>query len=149
MGAKFAFTESVLINRPVEQVYQYACDYRNDIYWRKGVIEMRAEPPGIACDGMRTFEVLRSYGRSVTTEAEIREVIPNRRAAFKALTGPIKVSGYRALSPEDGGTRVELNLTGELDAFFSILWPFMRGGFARQMKEDLLRLKQRIEMSQF
>ncbi len=60
MGAKFSITDSIIINRLVEDVYAFAFNYGNDPLWRKGVLEMRMMQDGDPCVGMQMREVLRS-----------------------------------------------------------------------------------------
>lgn len=145
MGTIFSVTETVLVDRPVEQVFAYVTDYRQDVNWRQGVTEMQMVPNGPAGVGTRTVETMRAYGRTLRTTAEITGFEPNRRADFRAVDGPMPVSGSRIFKGRGGQTLVTYYITGELDALFSLLWPLLRRSYRRQIAGDLLRLKQRLE----
>lgn len=147
MGKKFQVTETIQIDRPVETVFAYACNYQNDPTWRKGVIEMTQTAQGEPCVGMRTQEVMRSYGRNVTTHAQVTEVIPNRRTAFRSTSGPVQVMGCRVCERDGAGTRFTYELSGELDPIFSLLWPLVGKSYLNQINEDLRRLKRVLEQT--
>jgi len=147
MGTRFFVSETVLIDRPIEQVFAYTTDYRNDVYWRQGVIAMKVNPVGQAGVGTKTTEVLRAYGRQLLTEAEVTGFVPNQRADFRAISGPMPVSGSRIFEARGEQTLVTYAIEGELDAVFSLLWPLLRKSYRRQVAGDLQHLKQRLEMT--
>lgn len=64
-------TASILIDRSQEDVFAFACDYRNDPQWRSGVADMRLEPGTGITTGHHTHEIMKVLGRITTTEAEI------------------------------------------------------------------------------
>lgn len=147
MGTKFSVSESVLVDRPVAQVFAYVTDYRNDVLWRKGVKTMMVAPEGQAGIGTQTTEGMRAYGRTLTTVAEVTGFEMNRRADFQSLSGPMAVSGSRIFEARGDQTLVTYYLTGELDAVFSLLWPLLRRSFRSQIAGDMQRLKQCLEMT--
>lgn len=148
MGATFSVTESVEIARPSEDVYAYAADYRNDIHWRQGVAELTVIPDGRAAVGTMTTEVLWFLGRRLVTKGEMTEAEANRKIAFRSLSGPISVSGYRLVEAAQGATRLTFHLKGELDGLFSVFAPVLRPVFRRQVRADLRRLQARLQSEQ-
>jgi uncharacterized membrane protein len=145
MGRNFVVTETVTIRRAPEEVYAFTSDYHNDVLWRHGVVEMRVAPAGPLKVGSRTRERMSFFGRRLLTEAEVTEVVPNRKTAFRSLSGPISVSGYRLIEPDGFGTRLTFHLAGELDSIFSAFAPLIRPVFRRQVQRDLVRLRTYLE----
>jgi len=88
-------TGSVLIDRPREDVFAFVGNYENDPQWRSGVLEMRHDPPGPVGLGLRTHEVMRLMGRTMTTEPEVVEYEPGRKTAFRKVSGALSAAGYR------------------------------------------------------
>jgi uncharacterized membrane protein len=145
MGSRFEVTERITIHRSPEDVYSFVSDYRNDVLWRHGVTEMTLDPPAPVRVGTRTREVMRFFGRRLLTEAEVTEVVPNQRTAFRSSSGPISVTGFRQVEPADGATEITFNLEGEMDSLFSALAPILKPMFRRQVSRDLVRLKMYLE----
>lgn len=53
---------SILINRPVRDVFLLACSYSHDTRWRRGVLELTFTPSGPFKAGSRTREVMSLLG---------------------------------------------------------------------------------------
>lgn len=145
MGTKFEFNESIMINRPPKDVFQYAADFRNDTEWRKNVTEMTLEEDDPFKVGNTAYEVIQMYGRQTVTKTVITEVQPGRLLSFKSISGPMPITGVRQFEPVDGATRYSVTLKGELNFFFSILWRFRRKSFHNMIIESLERLKHILE----
>jgi uncharacterized membrane protein len=145
MGKRFEVTRSVTIHRPVEAVYAFATDPLKDRLWRKGVWKTASDRPGPPAIGTQTTETLRFMWRTVITRSEIIEAIPNRKLAFRSISGPLPVTGYRRFEPQGGGTTFTYHLEGEVDGLFAVLSPVLTPLFNRQIAADLQRLKAHLE----
>ncbi len=106
-------TCSIVIARPVAEVYAFIADYENDARWRAGVT-MVPTPPGPARVGTTTQETVRFMGSDTVTVAEVVACEPGRRIAFRSLEGPYPVHGHREVAPTGGGTAFTYSLTIEL-----------------------------------
>jgi uncharacterized membrane protein len=138
----------VLIRQPIEAVFAYAADYRNDPEWRAEVTDMRYatdDPVGV---GTQTVETIALWGRHSVTQSRITVYEPNRRVDFEYVSGPLPVSGSRSFEAVDGGTRVTCTLeghpTGRLERLFSPVSAFV---YRRRFDGYLLRLKAILEVS--
>ena len=139
---------TVLIRRPVEAVFAYAADYRNDPDWRSEVTDMRYstdDPVGV---GTETVETIALWGRRSVTKSRISAYEPDRRVDFEYVSGPLPVSGSRSFETVDGGTRVTCTLeghpTGRIERLFS---PVSALIYRRRFDGYLLRLKTILEAS--
>ena len=139
---------SVVIKRPIDVVFAYVADYRNDPAWRSEVREIRflsEEPVAVGTHALETSVLL---GRRVVTESVITAYEPNRRVEFDYVSGPFRVRGSRTFEPADGGTRV----TSELEwrpasRLGRLIAPAMRPGYQRTLDRYLARLRTILEDS--
>ncbi len=109
-------TDSILIQEPIDDVFAFACDYRNDPVWRSGVKEMRVSPGGKTRVGSRTYEVMNFLGRRLHTSAEVISYMPENKVAFRSLDGPMKLTGSRSVSRRPEGTQFTYYLEADLKA---------------------------------
>ena len=137
---------SVLIRQPVEEVFAYAADYRNDSSWRGDVRELHylsEDPVGV---GMHQLETSRLFGRRVVTESRISVYEPNREVAFEYVSGPYRVRGSRRFEPVESGTRftffLETSPGGRLDR---VLEPVLKSLYQQMVDRYVLRLKAILE----
>ncbi|HET9347218.1 MAG TPA: SRPBCC family protein [Candidatus Limnocylindrales bacterium] len=137
---------SVWIERPIEAVFAYAADYRNDPEWRSEVRDMRYvsdDPVGV---GTREIETVVVWGRRVVTETEITAYEPNRLVSFGYVSGPIRVRGSRTFETVEGGTRftfaLESQATGLLDRLISPITGFL---YQRQLDGSVGRMRTILE----
>jgi uncharacterized membrane protein len=104
-------TESISIARPVESVFAFAGDYRNDPQWRTGVVEMTVSPDAEIKAGSTTRELLYFAGKVYVTEADVVEWQPNQHTAFKSFAAAMPVEGERRFEETVTETRLTYNLT--------------------------------------
>jgi uncharacterized membrane protein len=145
MGKKFEVDQSIVIDAPIDAVFRYAADYRNDVYWRTAVRGMELSGADPFEVDVQIREVLRSFGRNVVSTGEVTAVEPNKSITFRSLTGPIPVEGMRLFQEVGEQTRFTFCLKGELDTFYSIMWIFMSGTFRRQIADSLEKLRGLLE----
>lgn len=137
----------ILIDAPVADVFQYAADCRNDVHWRRGVVSLKISGGDPFAEGLQMREVLQAYGRKVTTTGELTSIEPNKRTFVRSLSGPIPIEVERLFQVEGDQTAITFRMKGELNRFFSLIWPFIggTGNLERQVDESLAKLKQVVE----
>lgn len=137
---------SVVINRSVEEVFAFVTGLENDPQWRLGIAEIGVTTPGPFGVGSESREVLRFLGRTYVTTARCTVHEPNRRMAFRSLTGPQPVAGWRLVEPATGGTRVTHALEAEPVGWLGRLTlPLQVAIMRRQMRRESQRLKALLE----
>jgi uncharacterized membrane protein len=132
---------SVVINRPIGEVFAYAADYRHDPEWRAEVRELRYVSDGAVGPGTQVIETSVLWGRRVVTESVLTAYEPNCRVAFDYVSGPFRVRGSRTFEAVDGGTLV----TSELEWYPSrriarVIAPMMARSYQRTLDRYLARL---------
>lgn len=138
-------TDQIAIHRPAAEVFAFACDYRNDVRWRTGVVELRVEPDGPCQLGSRTRETLRFFGQTMITEGLVTDVDEGRAVAFRSTSGPLPVQGRREVVPDGEGATFSFRIAAEPKGMYRLLSGFMERRFRRQLREDLEKLKRAIE----
>src|SRR5581483_4869825 len=108
--AKIEF--SIDVQRPVEEVFAYLTDPANLPEWQSGAVEGRPEGSGPPAVGSRFVEVRKFLGRKIESTLEVTEYEPNRRFAFRVVSGPVPFRVDHVLEPADGGTTIRVSGDG-------------------------------------
>ena len=124
-------TEStVIIKRPVQDVFAFVENPANDRLWRNGMVEAEITSEGPIGIGTTGREAYRLLGRRSETTWEITEYVPNGRVAYRSTSGPVKYRGEFTYEAVDEGTRVT----------FVLEWEQVDRGFYRGLTDRLLKL---------
>jgi len=81
--------ESIEINRPLEEVFNYVSEVGNFPEWTAHTLEVRKDTPGIPQQGDRFTVAIKSVGRRFETPYERTSYEANRRYKDRAVGGPI------------------------------------------------------------
>lgn len=125
---------SVTINRPVGEVFEFLADGENEKQWRPGVQEMRREGGAPGVGTIYRQRVSGPMGRTLDADVEITAFEPDRLIAFHATAGPVRPQGSYALEAAgEGATRV----TFSLDADLSGAMKLMKGKVQKTMDAEV------------
>ena len=138
--AKFA--HSVVIGRPVQEVFAFLARPENESLWQMGLVESRLTTDGPMGVGSKGEEIRSSMGRRVGTAWEVTAFEPDRRFAFK-VTKPIPFTAAYDFATVPEGTRVAF--TPEPTGFSRILWPIIARIGRKQYATDFAKLKKVLE----
>src|SRR6476469_10059608 len=88
---------SILINRPVKQVFDFVFDGENNPLWRPAVIDIQRKPGITTGVGTVFKQALKGpAGRRIEGDYEIVEYKPEALIKFQVITGPARPTGiYR------------------------------------------------------
>jgi uncharacterized protein YndB with AHSA1/START domain len=136
---------STVIARPIEEVFAFVTDHRNDMRWQDGLLETTVTPNGPAGVGTRIHEVRKWMGRRIESTGIITEYIPNLKSARKTLDGPTEVEGYVAFEPGEGGTKVTQHMEMKPGGFMALAEPLVSSGLRRAMEKNFGDLKDLLE----
>ena len=135
---------SVVINRPVEEVFKFWDDPDNNAQWQTGLIESKQTSEGARGVGSTLLSVNQFLGRRLEFAVEITEYEPNRRVGFNT-SGPFPFSGTTSFEAVEGGTRVELEAEGDVSGIFKLAEPIVARTAQRQFEGNYLTLKDVLE----
>ena len=144
----FQVQVSIVINRPLEDVFGFLGDLENNLKWRSGMIEAKkisAGPIGVGT----TYRMINNFfGRRVEGEAVVTEYELNRKFATMNKSG-LQIETQRMFEPVDGGTRVTFSVRTELGGLFKLVEPLMARIGKRRLEADAVMVKNLIEAGAF
>jgi len=139
------FELSIVIDRPIEELFAFLPDLENDVKWRSEWVEAvntSGDSLGVGATFRLTSEFL---GRRIPTVYEVIEYEPDRSAAWKTMSGPLPLIFRRTFERLEGGTRVATRYEAEVGGFLKLVLPLLAGRVKRQHEGDLLKLKELME----
>jgi carbon monoxide dehydrogenase subunit G len=139
------YEASVVINRPVEEVFEFVTNPKNDLLWQSGVLESEQTSEGPMGVGTTLRSVSQSMGRRMEGTWEVIEYKANKKITTKAASGPISAETSLAFEPVEGGTRISLVGEGETGGFFRLAEPIVVRIFQRDLEASLATLKDILE----
>ena len=138
--------ESIEINRPVEEVFNYVSDVGNYPEWMAHALEVRKDTPGAPQQNDRFTVAIKSVGRRFQTPYERISFEANRRYTDRAVGGPVPNQRWECTVQEiPGGTRLTRAAEAELSGVLKLLGPLQKRSVERQLRTDLQTLKDVLE----
>ncbi len=138
--------ESIEINRPLEEVFNYVSDVGNYPEWMAHALEVRKDTPGPPQQGDRFIVAIKSIGRRFETPYERTSYEPNRRYTDRATGGPVPNQRWACAFQEvPGGTRLTRAVDAEPGGLLKLLEPLQKRAAERQLRRDLKTLKDVLE----
>jgi len=138
------FENSVMINQPVQQVFEYVTDFTNNAVWQTDILEMEITSAGRFGRGATYRCVNRFMGKSIETEGLITEFEPDRRCRIRITSGMVTGTSSLDFEVMEGGTR--FTTSGNLDlAYFRLAGLLVKRKINQQLKNDMLNLKMILE----
>lgn len=139
------FELSIMIKRPIEEVFGTLTDLENDIKWRSEWVETRNTSGGALGVGATYCLTGEFLGRRVPTNYEVIEYEPNQAAAWKTVSGPFPMTFHRAFESVDGSTRFTIRYETQARGFKKLMLLLMVGPVKRQHAGDLRKVKELLE----
>lgn len=136
---------SVVIDRPVDEVFAFVSDARNDPLWETGVEACVPDrEPGV---GQQRDVVMKVFGRRREGTAEITEYDHHRLLTIETKSGlPVNARTTYEFDSTSGGTRIDLTVEIEpVSTLFKLARPLMSRLMQKQWESDLATLKELLE----
>jgi uncharacterized membrane protein len=138
--------ESIEINRPLEEVFNYVSDVDNYPEWMAHALEVLKNTEGSPQQSDRFIVAIKSVGRRFETPYERTSFEANRRYTDRAVGGPIPNQRWDCTFEEvPGGTRVTRAVDAEPAGLLKLLEPLQKRAAERQLRKDLQTLKDVLE----
>ncbi|WP_422935031.1 SRPBCC family protein [Sinomonas sp. P47F7] len=133
MAKQVAASGSVVIDRPINEVFAFFSDAENDPKWRSGVKSIRRLGElGVGVQYEQT--VTGPGGRSIPADVKVTAFEPESRVAFEAISGPVRPHGEYRFEAADGGTKVTFSLSAELSGLKALV---MSGMVQKTMDSEI------------
>lgn len=136
---------SVVINRPVEQVFSYVTEVENLSKWMSELVEAEQASNGPVSVGTKISAVANVLGRRVESIQEVSKYKLNSKFAIKSASGPVENEDEFTFEPVTGGTKVTRLTEGDIAGFFKIAEPLVVRMLSRQFETNFSNLKDLLE----
>jgi uncharacterized protein YndB with AHSA1/START domain len=146
---RFGYT--IVINQPVEKVFDYVSNPANLPEWQGPPTEIRdlqQTTPGQLREGHWFTTVLRFLGRRYETPTEVSAYEPNRRLSYRGTGGPVSTQMTFAFEEVPGGTRFTHSQEVEPGGFFGLAESLFEIEAKRQLRNDLQTLQNLLEANE-
>jgi uncharacterized membrane protein len=140
--------DSILIDRPINVVYDFILDGMNNPKWRPAVVDIQCalgNPAGIGAvykQGMKG-----PFGRRIDGDYEIVALKPNEMIEFQVITGPARPTGTYKFEASGNSTRVSFALHYEPKGLAKLLDPMINNAMRGEVA-TLSNLKSYLEGNQ-
>jgi uncharacterized protein YndB with AHSA1/START domain len=133
------------IKAPVEKVFAFVSDFRNNSKWQDGVIESTQSPDGPTQVGTKVKDKRTFLGQKLEGTYEVTEFVPNKKVAFKSTSGPIQFSFEQTFESMAGGTKVSAHVEMEGSGFFKLAEGALAGNLKKEFEAQAAKLKTLLE----
>ena len=138
---------TILINKPIKEVWEFFKDPDNLKLWLGG-FQRSEHISGIAgTAGAKAKHYFLEKGKSLVLDEEITEVIPEKKFAG-TLGSPTMVNRVTNYFNDLGNKQTEYSLSSDTE-FKGFFWkqfgPLLKGKFKKRNENDLQKLKQVLE----
>ncbi|NKQ57037.1 hypothetical protein HFP15_29625 [Amycolatopsis sp. K13G38] len=136
---------SIHIERPVEEVFDFVADERNEPTYNPRLSGVEKTTPGPIGRGTRWHAVATSRKRATPFELEITEYAPPSRLASVTHMDAIEISGALTFVPEAQGTRMSWSWNLRPKGMLKLATPLLAALGRRQEQRIWSSLKACLE----
>jgi carbon monoxide dehydrogenase subunit G len=141
----FKFKKSYYIDRPQQQVFDYATNPTNDTQWRESAVSSEWESDGPVGVGSKLHSVDKLMGRNIESRLEISAWDPPKLYGQKSVGGAMPFEMTFRLEPEGNGTRINVEGQAEIGGLFKIAEGLAGKQLEKQLDTDFNGLKRVLE----
>ena len=138
---------SIVIDRPVGQVFTALVDSKNQPKWDTGLLEACITPDGPVGIGTRITEVRKLMGRTSENTGEVIEFEPNARITRKSIDGSMMVVGTITFAPTPGGTKVNWKWYLQPKGIYALVGSMIANTMKKGSENSLRGVKGLLESS--
>jgi uncharacterized membrane protein len=136
---------SIIIHRPIQEVFDFVSDFQNGPQWQSGLLEVHPLTEGPLGVGTRFTSLRKSMGRTMESGIEFVAFELNKKMAIKSFSGssPFKQTFFFETLPD--GTRLTTRFELEMRGLMGLAEPLIAPIVRREMKADFSRMKEMVE----
>ena len=138
---------SVVIQRPVSEVFEYMNDVSKEREWQPQLLEAEQIPPGPTAVGTKRRYVSEFLGKRLQNTYVVRAYDVDRRLVLESTPDSvIRATTEFLWEAEDGGTKVSMMLDGKASGVLRFVpTSLIEATFEKEVRETLRRLKECLE----
>ncbi len=125
---------SIVINRPLEQVFMFVAKGENNAQWRPSVMDCKLSSGRANTVGAVYEQGMQGPGgRRIPADYEITKLEPHKLIGFKVIAGPARPEGLYTFEQVQGGTKIHFSLSWQPKGLAIFLAPMV----GRQMPKEI------------
>ncbi len=136
---------SIVIDRPVGQVFTALVDSKNQPKWDTGLLEACLTPDGPVGIGTRITELRKLMGRTSENTGEVIEFEPNAKITRKSVNTPMSVLGTVTFTATSRGTKVNWRWDLQPRGFYALVGSMIANTMKKGSENSLRGLKDLLE----
>lgn len=136
---------STMIYRPVKQVFDFVSAPENDFQWQYGTLAAARLPDGVDRLGSFFRTIGHLLGQRMQGIFEVTEYEPNRKYAFRSISGPLHVKTCYTFEVASDSTRIRITTQAHTAKLFEMSERLLERKMKKQLKENLTLLKDLLE----
>ena len=137
--------ESIMINRPVEEVFAYVCELQNGPKWQPALVEVRRISEGPLGIGTKYTGVRKFMGLKVESFIEYTIYEQDKRFSMKSVSGNSPFEQSFLFESKDEGTQLTTRLDLETSGLMGLARPMIASGLKKEMDANFNNLKNVLE----
>lgn len=139
--------DSIIIDRPREQVWEFATDPENILLTNSNLLEFEQTTDGPMGKGSRFRGVVKVAGKRLEWKTEITGFEPGRRIVYRTVESAIPFSLDITYEDADGGTKIVWHQEADsYGGFFGKLTdPLVTRMYAKDVRSNLETTKELLE----
>jgi uncharacterized membrane protein len=138
------FENSVIINQPVHNVFDFVTNLNNNTQWQTDILELEMTSEGLIELGSTYRCVNRFMGQRMETEGIITDYVPDQTCSFRIISGSVTGESNFYFEAVDDATK--FTTTANLDLrYFKFGQIIVKRKIYKQLKNDMLQLKRILE----
>ena len=138
------FKNSVIISQPVEQVFEFVTNVRNNTKWQTDILELEMTSKNHFGTGATYRCLNRFMGKRIESEGVITDYAPAKACCIRITTGSF--TGECSMFFEAVEDETKFTASGDLDmGYFKLLKMIAKRKINQQIKKDMLKLKYILE----
>lgn len=141
------FIKTILISRPVSEVYAYLADLEHTPEWNWAITETTKITPGPVAVGTR-YRQTRSVPRSATEDLRITVLEPNRRIEVEGTLARFPAHLTYRLASSQTGTEVTNTVVLQPEGALRLAGSLIVNRISQSVADNLSQLKSLLETGQ-
>ena len=137
-----------MIYRPVKQVFDFVSAPENDFKWQYGTLAAARLPDGVSRLGSFFRTIGHLLGHRMQGVFEVTEYEPNRKYAFKSISGTLQLQTSYTFDVASGNTKISISTQANTANIFDMNERLLERKMKKQLKENLTILKDLLEAKQ-
>jgi hypothetical protein len=136
--------KSIVINKPVGQVFAFVTDSSNSTKWQAGLVRIEdGGQPNVV--GSQYTTVRKLMGQEFRSTMQVTAMDANARWAVKVVKGPVPFEITNTFETVGDGTKYTTLVEAEPKGFFKVAEGVLKGQLEKSLEEDFNRLKGILE----